>query len=66
MERLITAKQVLDVTGYRSRTTLWRTVRARLFPAPVKLSDAAIRWREAEVLEWIEEAPRQTYGDSEA
>ena len=59
----ITAKQVLDLTGYRSRTTLWRKVRAKVFPAPVKLPGDAVRWREQEVQDWIEGAPRQTYSD---
>ena len=49
MARLITAKQVLDLTGYKSRTTLWRKVRAKVFPAPVKLPGDAVRWREQEI-----------------
>ena len=64
MEKLITAQQVLELTGYRSRTTLWRKVRARDFPAPVKLPGVAVRWREQEVHDWIDEAPRQTYTSS--
>jgi|TARA_R110000803_G_scaffold88774_1_gene155725 prophage regulatory protein len=64
MARLITAKEVLDLTGYKSRTTLWRKVRANVFPAPVKLPGDAVRWREQEVQEWIDDAPRQTYTQS--
>ena len=64
MARLITAKEVLDLTGYKSRTTLWRKVRENVFPAPVKLPGDAVRWREQEVQEWIDDAPRQTYTQS--
>lgn len=61
MAKLITAQQVLELTGYRSRTTLWRKVRANVFPPPVKLPGDAVRWREQEVHDWIDGAPRQTY-----
>ena len=63
MERLLTANQVLHVTGYKSRTTLWRKVRAELFPAPIKLNGIAVRWREQDVQAWIENSPVQTYGE---
>lgn len=62
MDRLLDANEVLSLTGYKSRTTLWRKVRANLFPAPVKLNGIALRWRENEIHDWIDNAPRQTYG----
>jgi len=62
MDRLLTANQVLEMTGYRSRTTLWRKVRGKVFPAPVKLDGVALRWREHEVADWINQAPVQSYG----
>ena len=62
VSRLLTASEVLSVTGYKSRTTLWRKVRARAFPAPVKLTGSALRWRAEEIEAWIDEAPRQDYG----
>lgn len=64
MDRLLTANEVLVVTGYKSRTTLWRKVRDEIFPAPVKLDGIAIRWRERDVQAWIDKAPLQTYGQS--
>ncbi|HAE27523.1 helix-turn-helix transcriptional regulator [Hyphomonas adhaerens] len=57
-------QRVIGNLGYRSRTTLWRKVRAKVFPAPVKLPGDAIRWREQEVQDWMEDAPRQTYTQS--
>ena len=61
MERLLSAKEVLSLTGYRSRTTLWRKVRAQCFPAPVKLNEFTIRWREQDIQNWIDGAPQQSY-----
>jgi prophage regulatory protein len=37
-----------------SKSTLWRRVRARTFPVPVKLSERITVWRAEEVLEWME------------
>ena len=50
------------MTGYRSRATLWRKVRGRMFPAPVKLHGNALRWKEEDIQDWIEDAPVQNYG----
>lgn len=60
--KLLTAKQVLEMTGYRSRTTLWRRVRAGEFPAPIALSVKATRWKRAEVEAWLAALPDLEYG----
>lgn len=36
-----------------SKSTLWRRVRARTFPAPVKLSPGVTAWRAEEIRRWI-------------
>ncbi len=36
-----------------SKSTLWRRVRAKTFPAPVKLSPGVTAWRAEELREWI-------------
>jgi predicted DNA-binding transcriptional regulator AlpA len=36
-----------------SASTLWRKVRAKTFPAPVKLSAGVTAWKAEEVREWI-------------
>ena len=43
--KLLTAKEVLVMTGYKSRTTLWRRVKSGEFPAPIALSANATRWK---------------------
>lgn len=61
--KLITVKEVLEKTGYKSRTTLWRRVRAGDFPKPIALSPHATRWKEQEVEDWISSLPALNYGD---
>lgn len=61
MDKLLSASEVLTITGYRSRSTLWRKVRDELFPAPVKLNGVTLRWRETDIRSWIDGAPVQSY-----
>ena len=61
--KLITVKEVLKKTGYKSRTTLWRRVRAGDFPKPIALSPHATRWKEQEVEDWNKALPELSYLD---
>lgn len=36
-----------------SAPTLWRKVKAKTFPAPVKLSDRVTAWRVGDVRDWL-------------
>jgi prophage regulatory protein len=47
----------------RSRTSLWRDVRAQLFPAPITLGPNSVAWFEDEIDAWIAARPRRTYGE---
>lgn len=38
-----------------SRSTLWRRVKAKSFPAPVKLSEGITAWRAEDIRLWIAE-----------
>lgn len=38
-----------------SKSTLWRRVQARSFPAPVKLSERVTVWRAEDIGRWIKE-----------
>ena len=62
---LITVKDVLKMTGYKSRTTLWRRVKAGDFPTPVALSDHATRWKKEDVESWVSGLPKLRYGGTE-
>ncbi|WP_373371327.1 helix-turn-helix transcriptional regulator [Microvirga sesbaniae] len=44
--------EVRQLTGL-SRTTTWRMVRKGRFPAPVKLTEHAIGWRQSDLDAWL-------------
>ncbi len=49
-----------------ARSTIYRKMRETppSFPLPIKISSRAVRWRESEVLNYIESRPRAT-GDAD-
>ncbi|MFB3111810.1 MAG: helix-turn-helix transcriptional regulator [Gemmatimonadales bacterium] len=55
---ILPLKEVQFRTGGKSRTTLWRDVRAGRFPAPVKVGPNRIGWLESEIEDWQENLPR--------
>lgn len=64
--KLISAKEVLKLTGYKSRTTLWRRVRAGDFPKPIALSSHSTRWKKNEVEDWIRALPEIDYSNAKS
>lgn len=51
--RLIRLSEVLKMSGL-SRTALYKRIRAREFPAPVKLSERSVAWLQSEVNAWVD------------
>lgn len=51
-DRLIRAPEVEHLTGL-SRRTIYRKVKAGLFPAVVQLGANSVAWRESEVAAWV-------------
>jgi prophage regulatory protein len=51
-ERLVRWPEVKQRTGL-SRTTTWRMIRNKTFPAPIKLTDHAVGWRQSDLDAWI-------------
>lgn len=52
-DKLLSFPQVKELTGL-SRTTIWRYEQSNNFPQHIALSKRCIRWRESEVLAWME------------
>lgn len=52
-DKLLSFSQVKEITGL-SRTTIWRYEQTNNFPQHISLSKRCIRWRESEVLAWME------------
>lgn len=57
MDRLLTLQQVEGLVGLK-RSTIYEAIRRDGFPAPVKITDRASRWRESELQEYIDGRPR--------
>ncbi len=54
--KLLNQKQIVDLVGL-SRTTIWRLERAGQFPRRLKVSRKAVRWIQAEIVDWINSRP---------
>lgn len=61
--RLLRRQEVEEITQM-SRSTIYRLVRAGLFPAPRRVGPRAVRWSASEITEWIAARPVAN-GDSE-
>jgi len=53
IDRLLTLRQVMDVTGY-GKTMIYRMMRDGRFPAQRKPFGSSSRWSESEVRAWRE------------
>ena len=55
-EKLLSAKDVQEITGIKSRSTLWRKSRdvKDHFPMPYSHGTCFTRWKLSEVEEWID------------
>lgn len=56
LEQLLTAQEVAD----KLRTTpsnLYRKIKSGKFPAPIQLSVRCVRWRESDVVHWLNNLP---------
>ena len=53
-DRYISMNETRQIAGGKSRVTLWRWVKAGLFPKPRKIGPNSIAWLESELIEWVE------------
>jgi prophage regulatory protein len=52
-ERLLKLKEVMRMTSLGS-STIYRKLDTNEFPAPLVLSTACVRWKESDLVAWIE------------
>ncbi len=52
MERLLRLREVTERTGL-AKSTIYRNIKAKTFPEPVKVGVASSRWRESDLRDWI-------------
>ncbi|MDE0341945.1 MAG: AlpA family phage regulatory protein [Deltaproteobacteria bacterium] len=56
---LLERREVEELTGL-SCASIYRLMRLKRFPEPLKISERAVRWKAAEIEAWIESRPRAT------
>ena len=54
--KLVRVHELVERTGLH-RTTIWRLRKAGAFPAPVRIADRLIAWREEDIATWIAGLP---------
>lgn len=58
LDPLLSARDVRELVGNISSSTLWRWVREDGFPPPIRLGANRIAWRQSDLAEWIKTRPR--------
>ncbi|MED5543916.1 MAG: AlpA family phage regulatory protein [Pseudomonadota bacterium] len=58
---LLTISEVLSITGYKSRSSLYRLMRQDKCPKPVAIGGNQIRWRSSEIESWLNNLPTRIY-----
>ena len=58
---LIRGWRAMSVEAKKSRTQLWRDIRAEKFPAPIEIGPNSVAWFRAEVEAWKRSRRRRTY-----
>jgi prophage regulatory protein len=61
VEGLLSVRDILNLTRWKSRVTLYRKCKAGDFPNPCQLGDRSVRWRAAEVQQWLKGLPTHRY-----
>ena len=59
MEKLLSRFEVEELSGL-SCSTLYRLMRSGLFPEPIKVGPRAVRWRQADLDDWLKSRPKAT------
>jgi len=52
MDNLLSLVRILETTT-QSKSTLYRCIKRGDFPAPVRVSQNRVAWRQADVSEWL-------------
>jgi prophage regulatory protein len=51
---LLTMKQVMNLAGFRSRTTIYRHIQLNCMPQPCQIGLGRLRWRERDIANWVD------------
>jgi prophage regulatory protein len=54
---LLTISDVMRLTGYKSRSTIYRLMNSGNCPKPVMIGGDRIRWRSGDIEDWLNNLP---------
>ena len=54
--RLLRRREVEEITGV-GRSSIYRLMHSGDFPRPVRVGPSAVRWKESEIIAWVESRP---------
>ena len=57
-DKFLPLAEVQEIAGRKSRSTVWRWVKAGTFPAPHRIGPNSIAWLESEIVEWLDAIKR--------
>ena len=57
VDRIVRPKEVRELLGNISKSTLWRWIAKERFPRPMKLGERAVGWRQSTINEWLDSRP---------
>ncbi|MBS1084527.1 MULTISPECIES: AlpA family transcriptional regulator [Acetobacteraceae] len=60
-QRLLTIDDLLLLTGYRSRATIYRHLHKNICPKPIIIGGGRVRWRSGDIEHWLKSLPTQSY-----
>ncbi|WP_081774795.1 helix-turn-helix transcriptional regulator [Acetobacter okinawensis] len=58
---LLTIDDVLRMTGYRSRSSIYRLMKRSQIPLPIMVGGGRVRWRSGDIEHWLNSLPTQSY-----
>ncbi len=51
---LLTMQQVMNLAGFKSRTTVYRRLQLDCMPQPCQIGLGRLRWRERDITMWVD------------
>ena len=58
-ERLLRIEEVMQITGL-PKSTIYNKIHKGTFPKPYRVGPRSVRWKESEIIDWMNRLPRAT------
>lgn len=54
VDHLLTMKQVMALTGFKSRSSIYQMIEQQSLPRPCVVNRRGLRWRASDIRKWID------------